>query len=127
MSGGVLIDSSAWINHLRVPDAAVIAILSNGRALTHPMVIGEITLGTPRDRKSTLESISLLQRTNAASMDEVLQFVERERLYGLGCGLIDVTLLMSTLITPGASLMTLDNRLAALAERFKVLHKIPLH
>lgn len=127
MSGGVLIDSSAWINHLKVADAAVIAVLSSGRALTHPMVIGELTLGTPKDRKRTLESISLLQRTNAASMDEVLQFVERERLYGLGCGLIDVTLLMSTLITPGATLMTLDNRLAALADRFKVLRKLPLH
>jgi predicted nucleic acid-binding protein len=124
---GVLIDSSCWINHLKAADAEVIDILSTGRALTHPMVIGELALGTPKDRKRTLEAISLLQRTNAVSMTEVLDFVEMERLYGLGCGLIDVTLLMSTLITPGATLMTVDNRLAALAKRFKVLHKNALH
>lgn len=124
---GVLIDSSAWINHLKAPDSAVIDVLSSGCALTHPMVIGELTLGTPKDRKRTLESIALLRRSHTASMSEVLEFVESEKLYGLGCGLIDVTLLMSTLITPGAKLMTSDNRLAALAERFKVLHKIALH
>jgi predicted nucleic acid-binding protein len=123
----VLIDTSCWINHLKAADAVVIDILSTGRALTHPMVIGELSLGTPKDRKRTLEAISLLQRTNAASMSEVMDFVEKEKLYGLGCGLIDVTLLMSTLITPGATLMTADNRLAALADRFKVLHRAALH
>lgn len=124
---GVLIDSSSWINHLKAADAAVIDILSTGRALTHPMVIGELALGTPKDRKRTLEAISLLRRTSTASMSEVLDFVEQERLYGLGCGLIDVTLLMSALITPGATLMTADSRLAALAQRFKILHKIAVH
>lgn len=124
---GVLIDSSVWVHHLKATDRAVVDILSSGRALTHPMIIGELTLGTPKDRKQTLESIALLRRTNTGSMSEVLAFVESEKLYRLGCGLIDVTLLMSTLITPGAKLMTSGNRLAALAERFKVLHKHPLH
>ena len=124
---GVLIDTSAWVDHLRTADAVVIDILATGRALTHPMVIGELSLGTPRDRQRTLETIGLLQRTHAPSMSEVLDFVEKEKLYGLGCGLIDVTLLMSTLITPGATLMTADRRLSALAERFKVLHRTALH
>ncbi|MEP6719852.1 MAG: VapC toxin family PIN domain ribonuclease [Variovorax sp.] len=122
-----MIDTSSWINHLKVPDAAVIDILATGRALTHPMVIGELALGTPSDRKRTLESIALLERTIAASMTEVLEFVEREKLYGLGCGLIDVTLLISTLFTPGSTLLTSDRKLAVLAERFNVLHKIALH
>ena len=124
---GVLIDTSAWINHLKAADAAVIDILTTGRALTHPMVLGELSLGMPKDRKRTLEAISLLQRTNAASMSEVLGFVEKDKLYGLGCGLVDVTLLMCTLITPGATLMTADNRLAALAERFTILYRPSLH
>jgi hypothetical protein len=124
---GILIDTSAWINHLKAADAAVIDILSTGRALTHPMVLGELSLGTPKDRMRTLEAISLLQRTNAASMSEVLGFVEKEKLYGLGCSLVDATLLMCTLITLGATLMTADNRLAALADRFKILHRTALH
>ncbi|EQD40112.1 PilT domain-containing protein, partial [mine drainage metagenome] len=43
-------------------------------------------------------------------MREVMEFIEREKLYGLGCGLVDMTLLASTLITPGAELWTLDKR-----------------
>lgn len=57
----------------------------------------------------------------------MVAFVERERLYGLGCGLVDLTLLASTLITPGALLWTLDQRLARLAERFDVAYKPPVH
>jgi hypothetical protein len=53
--------------------------------------------------------------------------VEREKLYGLGCGLMDMCLLASTLITPAASLWTMDKRLAELAERFDVAHKPVRH
>jgi hypothetical protein len=51
-----------------------------------------------------------------------MRFIEREKLYGLGCGLVDMALLSSTLITPGARLWTFDKRLASLAGRFGVVH-----
>jgi hypothetical protein len=51
-----------------------------------------------------------------------MDFIERERLFGLGCGLVDLLLLCSTLLTPSARLWTLDKRLSALAERFGVMH-----
>lgn len=51
-----------------------------------------------------------------------MSFVEREQLFGLGCGLVDVGLLASTLITSSATLWTLDRRLSALAERFGVAY-----
>lgn len=56
-----------------------------------------------------------------------MDFIEREKLYGFGCGLVDMVLLASTLITPGAELWTLDKRLAALSERFGVMHQSILH
>jgi len=56
-----------------------------------------------------------------------MDFVDREKLYGLGCGFIDMVLLASTLMTPGAELWTLDKRLLALAERFNVMHRPTLH
>lgn len=49
-------------------------------------------------------------------------FIDREKLHGLGCGLVDVVLLTSTLMTPGARLWTRDVRLASLAERFGIAH-----
>jgi hypothetical protein len=56
-----------------------------------------------------------------------MDLIEREALYGLGCGLIDLALLASTLITPGAVLWTGDTRLSALATRFGVAHHCELH
>lgn len=46
-----------------------------------------------------------------ASVSDTMAFIERETTYGMGCGLIDLILLSSTLITPGATLWTLDGSL----------------
>ncbi|EXI67762.1 MAG: hypothetical protein AW08_01703 [Candidatus Accumulibacter adjunctus] len=56
-----------------------------------------------------------------------MDFIEHERLFGLGCGLVDLLLLASTLMTPGAELWTLDKRLGALANRFGVMHRPTEH
>ena len=120
---GVLIDTSVWVDHFRSHNAQLIQLLHQDMAVTHPMVLGEIACDTPASpRAQTLTDISLLQQTKQASMQDVMNFIEREALFGLGCGLVDMVLLASTLITPGARLWTLDKRLAALADRFAVAH-----
>ena len=92
------------------------------------MVLGEPECGTPPSpRTRTLGEIALLRFCNQANLDEVINLIEREKLYGLGCGLVDTTLLASTLITPGARLWTLDKRLASLAERFEVAFQSKFH
>ena len=95
--------------------------------LMHPMVLGELACGTPPARAQTLADIERLQQTQQASLREVLDFIDREKLHGLGCGLVDMILLASTLMTPGIALWTLDKRLCALAERFRVLHRSIQH
>ena len=105
-----------------------VELIKLDHALTHPMVIGEIACGTPpAPRIQTLNSIGLLQPCNQVSLSEVMEFIEREKLYGSGCGLVDMSLLASTLITPGAELWTLDKRLAELAARFDVAYRPMLH
>lgn len=124
----VLVDTSVWINHFRQSDAALVRLLSMDLALTHPMVLAELACGTPpAPRRQTLNDIGLLRQTQQASLGEVMDFVEREQLYGLGCGLVDMALLASTLVTPGAALWTLDKRLATVAERFGALHHPIMH
>lgn len=125
---GVLIDTSVWVDHFRQHNAGLVALLGLDLALTHPMVLVELACGTPpAPRVQTLKDIGLLQQTQQAGLREVMDFIEREKLYGLGCGLVDMVLLASTLITPGAELWTLDKRLAGLAERFGVMHQPTLH
>ena len=124
----VLIDTSVWIDHFRNRNDVLVDLIELDLALAHPMVIVEIACGTPpMPRIQTLNSMSLLQPCNQASFSEVMEFIEREGLYGLGCGLVDMSLLASTLITPGAELWTLDKRLDELAERFGVAHLPTLH
>ncbi|TXT37998.1 MAG: PIN-domain protein [Comamonadaceae bacterium] len=124
----VPIDTSVWIDHFRHGNDALVHLIGQDFALTHPMVIAEIACGTPpAPRAQTLNYMSLLQPCQQASLSEVMAFIEREKLYGLGCGLVDMTLLASTLITPGAELWTLDKRLADLAGRFAVAYRSILH
>ncbi len=102
----------------------MVELLASESALTHPMVLAELACGTPpAPRLRTLRDLRLLRQTQQASLPEVMDLIEREELYGLGCGLIDLMLLASTLISPVAELWTLDKRLAALADRFGVLHQ----
>ncbi len=123
----VLVDTSVWVDHFRQRNAALVELLVLDSAMIHPMVLGELACGTPPSRARTLADLQRLAPTLQASWQEVMSFVERERLFGLGCGLVDLTLLASTLMTPGTRLWTLDKRLAALAERFGVAHRPMVH
>ncbi len=124
---GVLIDTSVWVDHFRQRNEVLVALLAVELVLTHPMILAELACGTPpAPRVQTLDDLGLLQQTQQATLREVRDFIEREKLYGLGCGLVNMVLLASTLITPGASLWTLDKRLAALSARFGVVHQ-PTH
>lgn len=67
----------------------------------------------------TLNNLRQLRFCKQASLEEVEAFIEREKLYGLGCGIVDLILLTSVLITTGGKLWTLDKRLAKLAVRFQ--------
>jgi hypothetical protein len=85
-----------------------------------PLVLGEVACGTPPERAQTLADLRRLATPRQATLEELLRFLERHELYGQGCGLIDISLLSSALISPEAVLWTLDKRLHQLASRFEV-------
>ena len=117
----VLIDTSVWVDHFRRRNDALVALVAMDMASTHPMVIVELACGTPpAPRAQTLGDIGLLSAANQATLDEVQAFIEREKLYGLGCGLVDIALLASVIITPQMQLWTMVKRLADLAQSFEV-------
>jgi predicted nucleic acid-binding protein len=110
----ILIDTSVWIDHLRIGDKSVIGLLDSGRALIHPFVIGELALGSLRQRQTILALLQDLHQANAATDQEVLYFIDRNALAGLGIGYIDVHLLTSTQLTAGSCLWTRDKRRSTL-------------
>jgi predicted nucleic acid-binding protein len=124
---GVLVDTSVWVDHFRNCNDTLIQLLAFDLVMVHPMVLGEIACGTPPDRVRTLSDLEKLQQTQQASVREVMAFIEREHLFGMGGGLVDMQLLASTMMTTGVELWTLDKRLSVLAERFGVMFRPALH
>ena len=116
----ILIDTSVWIDHLRQGDAILADMLDHGRVLIHPFVIGGLATGSLRQREVILHALRGLPRAIVARDREVLDFIERETLFGSGLGYIDVHLLASVRLTPGAALFTRDKRLNAAAARMPV-------
>jgi len=95
--------------------------------MVHPLILGEIACGSPPNRTQTLSDLRSLRQPRQASVPEVMDFIERERLFGLGCGLVDMLLLASALMTPETELWTLNKRLSAMTDRFGVMHRPSLH
>ena len=93
-----------WIDHLLFEDDILQALLTGYQVLTHPFVIGELAIGTYRERGATLLAIHELPRANLAQDEEVLSLIERHHLYGLGVSYIDMHLLASAMLTLDAVL-----------------------
>ena len=116
----ILVDTSIWVDHLHTADAALVHLLDTRRVLTHPVVIGELALGNLRNRGRFLDTFNNLPRTVVVSDWEVMQFIDRNELFGMGIGYIDAHLLASVRLTFDATLWTRDKRLLLAAERLAV-------
>lgn len=111
----ILVDTSIWIDHLRVGDAGLVGLLQDGRVLGHQWVTGELALGRLSHREEVLGLLDNLPQARLATAVEVMTLIETRHLAGAGIGYVDVHLLASTLLTPGSRLWTRDERLAATA------------
>ena len=110
----MLVDTSVWVDHLRVGDAQLASLLIRNTVVMHPFVLGEIACGHLLDRAATLGLLAQLPTAAVAEPAELLGYIERHRLYGKGIGYVDVHLLASAAIG-GTPLWTRDRRLLAVA------------
>ena len=91
----------------------------------HPHVIGEVMLGSMRQRAVVLRELRLLPQAVLAHDDEVLEFIEREALFGLGIGYVDAHLLASARLTGGTMLWARERGLAEAAARLGLAFRPP--
>jgi predicted nucleic acid-binding protein len=113
----ILVDTSIWVDHLRAADVALIALLGAGQVLAHPFALGELALGKLRQRDLILGALRDLPQASVATDAEVLHFIDRHALHGLGIGYVDAHLLAAVQLTTGATVWTRDKRLLAVAVR----------
>ncbi len=116
----ILVDTSVWIAHFDAPNDTLLELLGGRSARIHPFVIGEVALGHVRQRESILTELCELPRTKVADDDEVLNFIARHRLFGMGVGYVDAHLLASAALTVGCSVWTLDQRLRRAAQKLSL-------
>jgi len=113
----ILVDTSVWIDHFRAADAQLIALLTRNEVITHPFVVGELALGSVAKRAEVLRYLNNLSMAAQATHAEMMVFIERHKLANTGLGYVDVSLLASAALTPGAALWSRDKNLRAAAER----------
>ena len=117
----VLVDTSLWVSHLRKANSHLQKLLVEGEVLCHPFIIGEIACGNMKNRTEILSLLHALPVAQVAEGDELLQFIENKKIYGLGIGLIDVHLLASAFLTR-ASLWTADKNLQKIATKLNIIY-----
>jgi len=110
----ILVDTSVWVDHLRQRNDRLKSLLENRQVVIHPFIVGELALGNLRQRDVVLSSLRDLPHSVAAANEEVLDFIARHALPGLGIGWVDAHLLASARLT-SASLWSRDKRLKTVA------------
>jgi predicted nucleic acid-binding protein len=116
----ILVDTSVWIEHFRVGNDRLRSLLFDEQVLCHPFIVGELACGTLKKRGEILSMLKALPGAKLLEHDEVMVFLEAQRLYGRGIGWVDAHLLASTLLT-GCVIWTFDKPLRRAAAVLNVL------
>jgi len=123
----ILADTSIWIDHFRRGDNDLVKIIGNDLLLCHPAVIGELALGSLRDRTALLTFLRAQRETIVATHDEVMTLIERHNVFSMGIGYTDAHLLASVLLDQRTSLWTRDKRLKLAALKAGAALYEPFH
>lgn len=116
----ILVDTSVWIDHLRVRDDALATMLEGAQVWAHPFVIGELACGNLHNRSEVLALLEYLPQLAVATDPEVLFYIQQHQLMGRGIGYLDAHLLASVALSSPARLWTRDKRLAAVATELEM-------
>ena len=123
----ILADTSIWIDHFRRVDAELRRIVENDLLLCHPAVVGELALGSLRDRSSVIAFLAAQREAVVATHAEVMTMIDRHSLFSIGIGYTDAHLLASVLLDQRATLWTRDKRLRAAAEKAGASLHLPVN
>lgn len=121
----IILDTSIWIDHARQNNDYLFELFRRGQVLIHPFMIGEVALGSLRDRDTIIASLLEMPRPQIADEEEVLSLIRNRFLAGSGIGYVDAHLLASARLTPEALLWTRDKRLRRVAEAMDLAYPQP--
>jgi predicted nucleic acid-binding protein len=116
----ILVDTSAWIHHLRKADEPLVRFLREGRVRTCDVVIGELLLGSGLPT-SFARDLAVLPRLPCPAPSATRAFVERHRrtFAGSGVGWADAQVI-HTAHNAGALIHSADRAVMRVSRALKV-------
>ena len=113
----ILVDTNAWVSHLRKADARLVEFLRQQRVRTCDVVFGELLLGSGLP-KSFARDLAALPRLPSPTALETRVFIERHvrSFSGAGVGWADAQIMLSA-SKSGARLHTSDRSVRRLCTR----------
>ena len=116
----ILVDTNAWIYHLRKRDTRLVQFLLEQRVRTCTVVMGELILGSGLP-KSFATDLAALPRLPSPSADETHAFIERHHrsFSGSGVGWADAQIVL-TAAKSGARIHTSDRGVRRVCKALRV-------
>jgi len=118
----VLVDTSVWIEYFRKGNPLLEELLNNADVAIHPFIIGELACGTIKNREEVLNLLQTLDSSPEISLQELLHFIEINKLQGKGIGFIDVHLIASSLLSD-CKLWTNDKKLHNISQKMGIAYQ----
>lgn len=106
----VLVDTSVWISHLRYSNSSLQKLLEGNKVASHRFIVGELACGNISNRAEIISLMQSLPTVDVVEHEELLLFIEHNRLMGKGLGFVDVHLLAASMLA-GVRLWTQDKKL----------------
>jgi predicted nucleic acid-binding protein len=94
----ILVDTSVWVDHFRNNNARLAGLLADEQVLIHPYIIGELSLGSIKNRSEIIGLLAELPLAPVAEHEEVMDMVHKHKLFGCGIGWVDAHLIASALL-----------------------------
>lgn len=116
----VLVDTSVWIDHFFKSNLRLTGLLKEGYVFIHPFITGELACGNIKNRNEILKLLHSLPQIKISNHNEILYFIEKNKLYGKGLGYIDIHLLASCKLD-NAKLYTHDKKLIHVAKNLHII------
>ena len=112
----VLVDSSAWLRHLRARDPLLEALLLRSVVRGHADIAGEIAMGRDPEASEFRDEVLALPSLAPVDRMHLLQLVSSHAMNGTGIGWIDAGLIGACLESAvPVWLYTFDRRMARVA------------
>lgn len=117
----IIVDTSIWVTHLREGNSHLEELLLDTQVVCHAFIVGELACGNIKNRTEFLTLIQSLPMAPTITSDELLFFIERNKLMGAGIGFVDAHLLASAQLSK-MPLWTSDKRLKSAATALEVAY-----